>query len=1127
MEMHNFGEKRWGQGLLDDFRSIDDKNTRINGDFTKMVRQPRIAEEMVELIHTENWQLHFEALVEESNFCSLNDKEPIVPKLVEAVAWHANHAREFRRQTLQTRLFETGDNFYLGMEFTREYEKWKNETVDKLVSPLEQKKRIKEKEKRNIEKLRGILRHNIDRLWYEACLEVIRLGDVYNPGAWCRVPRLHLINSYIEEDLENLSVGDSFRLTNKMKEKFEILVKNKTDILARNVEGVLTTFETTTKVFREGNLTRSPDGNTESKVAIATFPVSHYVNHRSIRLNNESKGYVFAFLGDEQSTPHFMRYSGLTGGCINAMQFNNFVRSAIVGVPFVDRLRLYSHETNWSNGEVIQRGTMTCFGQDGFLRPGFSYKHGMKYLQSKVIELIETKQNLDNILSRDWKIKFAASMVPRGMELNDNFLKTLKEDIDSIIFYLFLVEVMNDKDITYTGIEDILLARREKISKTRSKKKHANYWKEYFAGLKPLFDDASQKRLQDFHCEIAKRMELVVSEVIDFAKESYLYDQRFSQELWNQPKPVDSIVDDFAVEAQNFANSLALSAVFSAAAVALVLYDARRDDLANMAKIWGAIVSVLNIVLSFDTMTNSARYKLRNEEARTVFFDKRFLSVRKAIFSAIDKEDRENISEDNNPFLEDLENRKQQFVEDVVYYGLENPDEFIYDYRRLVEQNDQPAAFKQFQKLLVTYYIPDVYHVNSYVQESLVELHKVCDAIHSLLTQNDIKSHRKGKEKVPHLFERIVEFGPRLGKSLQRGHIYWGFLQQRKFFDWNVCVVFRYFLSHICCSSSDKKIPLSSIENETYGIIKETRIVSKAHKGAILKREIRDMEYLYWATRERDVGSMLFVSAFLVFVVSWIFIISRIITWAGGPSVVADIAFWSQLASVIGALLATVHFVRKLFILLGLWITLVKKVKAGTLDTSTHDALRRIRNVTFIQILLTMARLCAVLGSTVALPWSVVQNAFPEKNWYGKSIPIWIALGAFCVAVGSAMFFFLVEYVVRYNLPPKLGEYVCEAFRGEIEYMYKGLSIPENQFDTRQVQQRVTWEYVAREFLHKYRFDTVFAADRFGSILQYLQCSMEKGGESLEREGIENKKRKGGRRKGKKLRDEKDNAEES
>mmetsp|Transcript_42374 Transcript_42374/g.47161 ORF Transcript_42374/g.47161 Transcript_42374/m.47161 type:complete len:82 (-) Transcript_42374:141-386(-) len=65
----------------------------------------------------------------------------------------------------------------------------------------------------------------------------------------------------------------------------------------------------------------------------------------------------------------------------------------------------------------------------------------------------------------------------------------------------------------------------------------------------------------------------------------------------------------------------------------------------------------------------------------------------------------------------------------------------------------------------------------------------------------------------------------------------------------------------------------------------------------------------------------------------------------------------------------------------------------------------------------------------------------------------------------------------------------------------------------RQVQQRVTWEYVAREFLHKYRFDMVFSADRFGSILQYLQSGMKKVGELTERNEIENKNRKGGRRK--------------
>jgi hypothetical protein len=53
------------------------------------------------------------------------------------------------------------------------------------------------------------------------------------------------------------------------------------------------------------------------------------------------------------------------------------------------------------------------------------------------------------------------------------------------------------------------------------------------------------------------------------------------------------------------------------------------------------------------------------------------------------------------------------------------------------------------------------------------------------------------------------------------------------------------------------------------------------------------------------------------------------------------------------------------------------------------------------------------------------------------------------------------------------------------------LSRPINDIDTKQVQERETWEYVAREFLHRYRFDAVFAADRFGSILQYIQAGMD------------------------------------
>ena len=131
--MHNFGEKRWGQGIVDDLRSHNDQNTRIVGDFTKMVRQAPIAKRMFEYMSTENWKVHFEKVVEESEFPGLNKLDPIIGKLEVAIKEHAEAAPGFRRQTLQTRFFETGDNYYLGMEFTREYDRWKMKTVEELV----------------------------------------------------------------------------------------------------------------------------------------------------------------------------------------------------------------------------------------------------------------------------------------------------------------------------------------------------------------------------------------------------------------------------------------------------------------------------------------------------------------------------------------------------------------------------------------------------------------------------------------------------------------------------------------------------------------------------------------------------------------------------------------------------------------------------------------------------------------------------------------------------------------------------------------------------------------------------------------------------------------------------------
>jgi hypothetical protein len=108
-QMHNFGGKRWGSGLVDDFRSVSDQNTRIVGDFTKSVALGAIVKEMYEKMHGDAvWSGHFEKLPEIYNetFPSLHRE------MKEEVESLAN--TDFHRKRLQIRFFELGDNYYIG-----------------------------------------------------------------------------------------------------------------------------------------------------------------------------------------------------------------------------------------------------------------------------------------------------------------------------------------------------------------------------------------------------------------------------------------------------------------------------------------------------------------------------------------------------------------------------------------------------------------------------------------------------------------------------------------------------------------------------------------------------------------------------------------------------------------------------------------------------------------------------------------------------------------------------------------------------------------------------------------------------------------------------------------------------
>jgi hypothetical protein len=1102
--MHNFGEKRWGSGIVDDIRSQNDQNTRIVGDFTKMVRSPPIAQRMFKSISQDpDWASHFDNLVMKSSFPELNDFSPVVPRIIEGCKWLAENAEHFRRQTLQTRFFETGDNYYLGMEFTREYDKWKKDLAEELVAPL-MMNIMSDGKKREVEKLKSTLMHHIDRLWYDGCLETIRVGDVYNPGARHHVPRLYLINSYKDTTVGSLKVGESFRRSSSPEEKYEILAKKRSQVVVRNVEGYIFKMSHSILVKREGNLTRSPDGNQESNVvstktvpfqhrlvqrsedcliyypfrqqALATFPVGHYVNHRTMRLSDKDKGYVFAFIGDAQATPHFMRYSGLTGGCINAMSFNTFIKQAIDDVPFVDRFRRYSEETNWSNGEVVQRGTGSNYGKDGFLRPGFSYKDCMDYLHSKVIEYRESGQDLNNILSHDWKVKLAASMVPRGMEVNTAFMKALHTQLQNAIFEKFLQGVKADNHLRDFAVEDLLRVHQATLARHRGLASERS-WDQF---LKALDDDKKTKKVfEDPHIFIAKRLGAICKEVTDFAATAYLYNRRISSELCNQPKPVDSVVDDFAVEAQNFANSLTLSAAFGAGALAFRLMGTDATDFASTG------LGILNILISFGTMTNVARYKIRNEEARIAFKDEKLPYVSKAVFSLMDRKTRASIPLNLNPFVVSLENNAESFRKQADYYDYPEPNEFMAAFAHLKREINDVDVIRAFQKVITSKFLVDTYHVNSYVQESLVDMYRTADEMLYLLTQ-PINETLDGGRIAKELFDRINAFEARLEESLQRGPVRWGFVKRRKFIHWDIIVAIRYFYSLLFCSQARGSTLLGPIETETLGILKQTRSLSALHQSKVLRRETRDFEGAYWATRESDIASLIFLSGFFVFVSSIVFSVARL----GSIGVLEDFAFWATAASTLGAALATFHLVRKLFLLCGLWSVLGSKKK----DTSSPDDrqdIRKIRVVTFTQILLTLARLGTACAAAVALPFSVAENGFGDRIGTAEEIPFWIAFGAVVTAVASTIFFFLVEYVVRYNLSPQLGPFVCESFRDEIESMHQVLTVPLNDIDTKQAQDREAWEYTAREFLHKYRFDTVFAADRFGHILQYIQSGMD------------------------------------
>jgi hypothetical protein len=506
-----------------------------------------------------------------------------------------------------------------------------------------------------------------------------------------------------------------------------------------------------------------------------------------------------------------------------------------------------------------------------------------------------------------------------------------------------------------------------------------------------------------------------------------------------------------------------------------------------------------------------SRYKIRNEEARVTFMDEKFLLVLKAVFALMTEDKQRMIPPELNPLLRSLEKKARRFRRDAVYYDYGDPIEFDQAYNIVRNDVFDATNLENFRKVLVNLMV-GTYHENSYVQESLVDIYRASDEVTNHLHPSLVSE--KVSCMAEKLFLQLLSFESRLELSLQRGPVRWGFVKVRSVRHWDVVVSLRYFYDLLwrmiwwyeCCSFTTLCCRIAPIEVEIAWLVSRVKSVDAvafsskqqtAHKR-LLSREVRDFETLYWATRESDIASLIFVSACLTFTASLVFIGARIVN----AKALAQFALLSAAVSSIGALLGVFHLFRKSIILIRLWIILWRKERtyinlfAASSDLEeerscyirNRDDIRQLKGVTITQLLLTFARLLTVCAASTAFCLQLVNN-FVQHQIFPKKLPFWIAMGAFLTAIGSVLFFFVVEYGVRYKLPTQLGPFVCGLFQEEIDECFEAMQSlsRRNRVDSQHLHDVMTWEYTARLFLHQYRFDTVFAADRFGQILQYLQ----------------------------------------
>jgi hypothetical protein len=528
------------------------------------------------------------------------------------------------------------------------------------------------------------------------------------------------------------------------------------------------------------------------------------------------------------------------------------------------------------------------------------------------------------------------------------------------------------------------------------------------------------------------------------------------------------LVDDFAVESQGFANALVQSAAFTAATVALPLVSGVGSNVGS------GVLGVWNILVSFGTMTNTARYRNRNEEHRRLFADQKLKNVMKYVFSLVPRDQRVRYGANVNPFVVIIAALVQKFVKYACYYNQEEGaiQMFQNSFQEFQNSTHDRTSIIRFMRELAQVYIPVTFHVNSYLQEALVEIYKALDEMLTLTSQ----SPSQGSDGAEKVFNLLLEFQSDLKGTIERGNVKYGFIKDHAWHQTPLPVTLKYLLGPLICKRTIAAKTLFLLRN-----VKALDTDAIAHKR--LSRPIRDLTELHYATSESHIASLTFLSGFMTFSFSIVYSIFRLIqaiqdyVWV---QVVLDAAGWASLGTLLGSTIACFHFLRKMKHLVRLDRAL------GVMKSDPR--VRRVRFVARTQQVFVLVRLFAGICATVAIPWTISVTSFGTFFDISRDLPAYIGLASVACAVAAGLLFLVVEFRVRYSVDPELGRAVCAPFAESIGRIHAAFARTEADVhvDAPQKVAAEDWEYTARQFLHEFRFDTVFAADRFGTVLQHL-----------------------------------------